>query len=156
MALNYTLSRKKKEKCINLMIGHLKLDLGHVSMEDGTRSFWRLNRFLIHALELKLRHFEFFQHLKPYSGPWNFVVCWLRSMTLMLRTLDRVPAGKFLFLLFSDSLTLINWLVGAKWPRNAYPHRRPFTEHCRYYYCRHTMHVCTSHYVGYPDHFFSA
>ena len=28
-----------------------------VSTENGTRSFWRLNRFLIHALELKLWDF---------------------------------------------------------------------------------------------------
>ena len=78
-----------------------------VSTENGTRSFWRLNRFLIHALELKLWHVGFFRHLKPYSGPWKHVVCWLRSWTLMLRTLDRVPG--VLHISFFFSLFLIDW-----------------------------------------------
>ena len=66
--LKITLSRKKKEeKCINIMIGHLKMILGHdffVGMQNETWTFKLMIRFLIHTLELKLWLFKFFLYVE--------------------------------------------------------------------------------------------
>ena len=73
---HYTLSRKKKEKCANLG----SRPRFFVRTENGTRSFWRLNRILIHALKLKLRHFR---HL---SGPIKIFMG--KPCSLLVKELD--------------------------------------------------------------------